>query len=71
MAMRFVEKILLPTPKHNPRIKVLEVICPPKVIILWAKLVWEPFQPILPINFSLMKLWVAPESNKILTGVSL
>jgi hypothetical protein len=34
MAMRFVGKILLPNPKHTPRIKVLEVICPPGVIIL-------------------------------------
>jgi hypothetical protein len=34
MAIRFVGKILLPNPKHTPRIKILEVIFPPEVIIL-------------------------------------
>jgi hypothetical protein len=35
------------------------------------EVIWEPFKPSLFISLSLMKLWVAPESNKILTGVSL
>jgi hypothetical protein len=44
---------------------------PPGMIILEANLVCDPLKLNLPNRFSLMKLWVAPESNKILTGVSL
>jgi hypothetical protein len=44
---------------------------PPGVTILKADLVWEPTKPNLSNKFSLMKLWVALESNKILIGVSL
>jgi hypothetical protein len=36
-----------------------------------VEVIWEPFKPNLFISLSLMKLWVAPESNKTLTGVSL
>jgi hypothetical protein len=39
MAIRFVGIILLPNPKHTPWIKILEVICPPGVIILKAEVV--------------------------------
>jgi hypothetical protein len=68
--IRLVKKVLLPSCKGTTLVIVLEGIFPPAVDPTKDYLVWQECNPNLHTRLSLMKLWVAPESNKILTGWS-
>jgi hypothetical protein len=47
---------------------LLEEIFPPGVVILYAPFVGEISKPSLLPQVVLIKLWVAPESKRIITG---